>query len=364
MTQRTICLTVTTDLTYDQRMIRICTALSEAGHSVTLIGRILPDSAPLSDNLYQQKRLKCWCNKGKLFYIEYTIRLFFFLILHKSFQIYTAIDLDTILPCLFISKLKGAKLYYDAHEYFTETPEVERRPFIKKIWQYIAKYSIPKAKMAYTVSPSLVEIFQSNYNIDFGLVMNMPFMKSNLTFEKPIEKVILYQGAINEGRGLESLVESMKEIKAQCWIIGDGDIVNQLKNKVNFLELQEKVKFLGKKSPLELDILTQQATIGINLIDKRSLSYYYSLANKFFDYVQFEIPQISMNYPDYAALNNVYEVGILVNDLEVNTLVHNINEILNNTELYEKHQSNCRKAKVIWNWDIEKLKLLEIYGKV
>ena len=110
---RIVC-TVTNDLNYDQRMIRICTSLTGAGYEVLLVGRRKRNSLPLKEKSFKQKRLFCFFEKGKLFYAEYNIRLFFFLLFVKL-DVICAIDLDTILPCLMISKLRSKKRVYDAH---------------------------------------------------------------------------------------------------------------------------------------------------------------------------------------------------------------------------------------------------------
>ena len=68
--------TVTNELNYDQRMIRICSSLSMNGYLVTLIGRENNNSPKLTQQTFQQKRLFCFFNKGKWFYIEYKIFLF------------------------------------------------------------------------------------------------------------------------------------------------------------------------------------------------------------------------------------------------------------------------------------------------
>jgi hypothetical protein len=98
-----IIFTVTNDLNHDQRMIRICTALA-ANYDVHLIGRVLPHSKPIVNQSFTQHRLNVWFQKGKLFYAEYNIRLFFFL-LKKQFDMVCGIDLDTILPCYLVSKI-------------------------------------------------------------------------------------------------------------------------------------------------------------------------------------------------------------------------------------------------------------------
>ena len=58
---------VTTDITYDQRMIRICTSLAKAGYKITLIGRKMKTSVPLIEQSFKQKRIRCFFEKGKLF---------------------------------------------------------------------------------------------------------------------------------------------------------------------------------------------------------------------------------------------------------------------------------------------------------
>ncbi|MEO1714615.1 MAG: glycosyltransferase, partial [Bacteroidota bacterium] len=63
--------TVTNDLNYDQRMIRICSTLQSAGYQVRLIGRKKSDSTALVNRSFEQHRLFCFFQHGKFFYIEY-----------------------------------------------------------------------------------------------------------------------------------------------------------------------------------------------------------------------------------------------------------------------------------------------------
>ncbi|RYZ21730.1 MAG: glycosyltransferase, partial [Chitinophagaceae bacterium] len=87
-----IVLTVTNDLTYDQRMQRICGTLAEAGYNVTLVGRRRRGSLPLRERNYAQKRLPCFFERGPLFYAFYNLRLFLYLLFLKTDGI-CAIDL-------------------------------------------------------------------------------------------------------------------------------------------------------------------------------------------------------------------------------------------------------------------------------
>ena len=145
-----IVFTVTNDLTYDQRMNRICSTLQAAGYDITLIGFMKKRSVKLEQKPYKQIRLNLFFVKGKLFYLEYNFRLFWYLIFNK-YDIYTGIDLDTLLPVYLNAKIKGKPCVYDAHEYFTELPEIVARPLIKKMWIKLEKFLLPKIKYNYTV---------------------------------------------------------------------------------------------------------------------------------------------------------------------------------------------------------------------
>ena len=152
-----IIFTVTNDLSYDQRMQRICTSLSANGYQVLLVGRSLPTSIPLINQSFHQKRISCFFKKGIGFYTEYNIRLLWFYLFAKT-KVYGAIDLDTILPNLFASKLFGKKRMYDAHELFTEQKEIVTRNLVHRCWLMIEKYAVPKFKHGYTVNNFIKEL--------------------------------------------------------------------------------------------------------------------------------------------------------------------------------------------------------------
>lgn len=166
--------TVTNDLSYDQRMIRICSSLASTGYDVLLVGRKLKDSPELIRIGFHQKRLRCLSTKGKSFYIEYNLRLFFFLLFRKA-DLVCAVDLDTILPCYFVSRLKGIKRVYDAHELFCEMKEIVSRPFIYKIWKRIEQFAVPKFKHGYTVNQILSNEFKKCMETTMRLSEICPF---------------------------------------------------------------------------------------------------------------------------------------------------------------------------------------------
>ena len=354
--------TVTNDLSYDQRMQRICGTLADAGYDVLLVGRKLKTSLPLLKTNYGQQRLKCWFNKGKLFYSEFNVRLFIFL-LFKKMDCICAIDLDTILPCYYIAKLKGVKRVYDAHEYFSQLDEVVSRPKIYRFWHRIEKRLIPKFKNGYTVCDSLAEEFKKNYNANYKVVRNVPsFNDSNEQIRS--EDVILYQGAVNKGRGLDKLALAMKTINAKLWVCGNGNFMDEMRSVVQANDLPGKVVFFGMLPPEELKKKTAQAYIAVNPFERTGLNQYLSLSNKFFDYIHAGIPQVTMNYPEYKKINVQFRIAELIDGLDPETIANAINKILNNKELYLQLKQNCFVAKQELNWQKEKDKLLNFYEEL
>jgi hypothetical protein len=188
-------------------MQRICSTMQRNGYDVLLVGRTRPDSAGLVQRTFRQHRIVCWFTKGAAFYAEYNIRLFFFLLFAKC-SVISAVDADTLLACALASNAKK-KLVFDAHEYFTEVPELTGRDAIKKIWQRVLDYGVKKAVACYTVGPELGRLFSEQYGKKFEVVYNMPERKTVPENNQP-GRVVLYQGDLNEGRGLEETIEAMK----------------------------------------------------------------------------------------------------------------------------------------------------------
>jgi len=360
---------VTNDLSYDQRMIRICNSLATYGFEVLLVGRIKPQSIPLTDQKFQQIRFNLWFNKGKLFYLAYNIRLFFFLLMNR-FDIVGPVDLDTLLPCFLVAKLKKKPCVFDAHEYFTEVPEVVNRPLTKRIWECLGNWIIPHLKHAYTVSSTLQELFSKKYNVAFGLIRNIS-VKSDEIPEKssPVKSInkpiILYQGVLNEGRGLEQMISAMQKIpNAEFWLAGEGDLSNTLRKLVKDLALEDRIIFWGYLSPIELKSITKKATIGLNLLENKGLSYYFSLANKTFDYIHAELPAIHPNFPEYQSINKKFEIGVLVANLKEETLINAIQKLLLNEKYYKQIKANCLTAQSTYNWGKEANKLIKYYQHI
>lgn len=363
--RKRLCFSVTNDLSYDQRMIRICTSLSQHGYEVLLVGRQKSTSPPLAAQAFRQKRLHCWFQQGFAFYAEFNVRLLLYL-LFLPVDILCAIDLDTIIPNLIVSKWRNKTRVYDAHEYFTEVPEVVRRPTVQKVWEKIGQWAIPQFPYCYTVAEGLAEVMSKQYQRPFQVIRNVPVLTSALPPPPAREPfILLYQGVLNEGRGLEVMIKAMPQLdNALLWLAGEGDLSRSLRQLSRELAVEDRVVFLGYLSPTELRRVTPTAHLGLNLLENRGLSYYFSLANKAFDYIQAGLPSLQMNFPAYRALQDRYQVFHLLDNLTVSSVVEAVNGLRWSDERYETLRQHCLAARQELHWGAEEKKLLQFYSSI
>ena len=351
---------MTNDLVYDQRMQRICTSVANAGYDVLLIGRKLKNSKQLKDEAYQQKRIFCFFNAGKLFYLEYNLRLFFSLLFTMA-DCYCAIDLDTILPNYFVSSIKGKKRVYDAHELFTEQKEIVTRPGIKKIWMAIERFAVPKFPDGYTVNDFIVKELKIRYGVHYDIVRNLPKLNRIIPIANSCDPFIIYQGAVNEGRSFETLIPAMKLVNARLVICGNGNFFEQVKQLIKTLHLEDKVELKGMVPPDELKKITPKASVAVMLFENNGLNQYQSLANRFFDYIMAGVPQVCVNYPQYKTINDEYHIAELIEDNAVETIAKALNNLLKDTVKHNEIRENCLSARERLNWENEEMTLIDFY---
>jgi len=315
--------------------------------------------------------MKLMAEKGPLFYALFNFRLFWFLLFRKA-TIFVANDLDTLLPNVFVSRLKGRKLVYDSHEFFTEVPELIQRPKVQQIWKRIERFCLPKVKMAITVNHSIRDKYESLYNIPFKVVRNVSpkfiptVIKSKEELGLPEKPILIMQGAgLNIDRGVDLMIKAMPFVQnAALTIVGDGDVIPEMKVLVKQLGLEEKVLFFGKRPYAELMQYTANATLGLSFDQPTNPNYLYSLPNKVFDYIHTATPVLCSNVIEVKRLVEEYNIGEVVYDFSPEKLAAQIEQILSNPEQLDEWRSNCKKASALEHWDKEVQQLEEFYPKV
>ena len=359
-----IIIAVTNDLVTDQRVDKIAQFLIAEKAKVILVGRKLKKSLPLKSRSYNTFRFCLLFNKGPLFYAEYNIRLFFYLVF-RQFDVAVANDLDTLPANFLATKLKKKKLVYDSHEYFTEVPELVNRPRVKKIWQSLEKKMLPHIKHAYTVSQPIADAYNRLYNIKMDVIYNYPYLNKQKEIHQtdlPDKNIIIYQGVLNKGRGLENLIAAMQYIdQAALVLVGDGDIAQTLNQQTEKLNLQERVIFTGRIPLEKVYSYTIKANIGVSLEENMGLNYYYAMPNKLFDYIHANVPVLVSALPEMENVVKKYDIGMVADNNYPKKLALLFNYMLAEEDKRSLWKKNLKIAAEELCWEKEEQKLKAIY---
>ncbi|MBS1546744.1 MAG: glycosyltransferase [Bacteroidetes bacterium] len=340
--QRAI-VSVTNDLATDNRVHRTCTVLQELGYDVLLVGRKLPGSLPL-ERPYGTRRMRLLFNKGPLFYVEYNLRLFFLLLAVPAGSpspvpagsrqtmppansgpcagtVFFSNDLDTLLPNFLAARIRGKRLVYDTHEFFTEVPELVQRPRVRAVWLAIERWIFPKLRTVITVNQSIADAYKQRYGKELHVVRNIPMprelglLPSREALDLPADKPILVlQGSgINVDRGAEEAVLAMQSLPdCLLLIIGGGDAWPVLQRLVNEHALEDRVRLMGKMPYARMMDYTRNADLGLTLDKDTNLNYRFSLPNKLFDYMHAGIPVLATDLPEVAAIVRGNDCGVVL----------------------------------------------------
>lgn len=361
-----ILLAVTNDLITDYRVHRTATTLQSMGFEVTLVGSIFRDKSELK-RPYLVHRLEMFFRNGRLFYFEFNIRLFLFA-LKGRFDVFVANGLGALPGIGITAILKGKPFVYDSYDLSTESAEMIGKPFGRWFWRVIERSLIRKARHVYTISESIAIYLEAKYKISVDLVRNTPEFHPIKNFPPEYRlvheglKVLIYQGAVNKGRGLELIINAMKFLpEAMFFIVGEGEEEKELEKLVLNTSLYNRVIFYGRVPFEELKFLTMQADLGLSAEEDICLNYRYSLPNKLFDYIHAGIPVLVSGMPEMEKIVVERQIGKIITNRSPEKLAAKIRAMLTDDESVKQWRANAIETAKEFNWCNEKKKVIEIY---
>ena len=422
--KKNICMFVWNHFTNDARVMRECTALSEAGYNVDLIcihdhnDKTMPFEEKMNEGftvtrvrrypvtvLFMQKLLNlvkrnkvvavllflCWLVSLYVFPIMTAILSFLLFALLKSklkklfinaciivrmimkgrqkhYDIYHANDLNTLPQGYVCAKLrfKRKKLIYDSHEVQTS------RTGYGSIHGLMEKYFIRKIDAMIVENHTRAKYNEELYGFYPNVIHNYPFLttvqpENKIDLHRMLqlpkdEKILLYQGGIQTGRGLDKLIEAVPHIKeGTVVLIGDGKIKPMLIQKVKEMKLEDRVKFLPKVPLKDLPSYTVNAYLGFQILNNVCFNHYSASSNKLFEYMMAGVPVVACSFPEIQRVVEGENVGICVDSHNPLEIARAVNELTQNQEKRDFYSVNTVHARQKYNWDLEKKNLLNIY---
>ena len=363
-----VIISVSSDIVTDQRVLKMAGVINEADCDVIILGRILPDSLPVDDLPFRIMRFRMIFKKGFLFYKWLNIRILFYLLFHRA-DILVANDLDTLLPNYIISRFKRIELIFDSHEYFTGVPELADRKFVRCVWKYLERKTVPALDHVITVNELIADLYRKEYNIEPVVVRNLSQMpvvdpvNRNLFCSDNDSLLLVHQGTWNnESRGLDELLEAVRITNGiHLMVIGKGASLDALKSKIKIDEYSNRVTFLPHMKWEEMMSYTKAADIGFSLEKGDSLSYRFSLPNKVFEYISAGVALITSGQPEVKKIIDEFNCGISIDSNNPGLISEALVLLRDNRNLLKRLKDNSRKAAAMLNWDTEKEKVRSIY---
>jgi len=288
------------------------------------------------------------------------------------YDIYHSNDLNTLLQGYICSKWRPGKkkLIYDSHEVQTS-----RTGYDSKIYGKIEAFLIKKIDAMIVENHTRAKYNENLYGFYPYVVHNYPFkwdldeteiISIHKIFRLPKEeKILLYQGGIQIGRGLDKLIKAAPLFKEGTLVlIGDGRIKPELERMVEEMNLQHKVKFLPKVPLEDLPKYTRNAYLGFQVLNNVCFNHYSASSNKLFEYIMSHVPVVACSFPEIKRVVENEGVGLCVDSHDHVEIANAVNFLMENQLLRNTMSENCRAARLKYNWEEEKSNFLTVYQEV
>lgn len=280
-------------------------------------------------------------------------------------------DVNTLPTAWLAACLARARLIYDAHEISTSR---EGYNSFRTLVGWVEKHLMPRAHGTITTTEARAKFFARAYKVARPVVLqNRP------RFQVPVESdrlrralglqndwpIVLYQGGVQQGRGLERLVSVVSGVPEAYFVfVGSGRLDATLRRMVTELKLTERVHFIPTVPLAELHSYTSSADVGVQPIENTCLNHFTTDSNKLFEYVQAGLPVIASDLPEIRRVVREHDLGVLITPGDSAALEAALNELVGNAAQRTHLRERAERAAQTLSWEAQEHQLVELYQRV
>lgn len=265
---------------------------------------------------------------------------------------------------------RNSKLIYDSYEINSQKSGVaNNNRVISRVIEFFERFLLNKIESMIVVSHAAKEYFIDKYDFKkISVITNVP---NNLVVSSIYEAEkfnVMYIGSFTTDRGIEEFILSGKYLmnyNINLLLQGFGGYENELRLLVEENNLSQNVQFIEPVDPENIiNEIKRNAKIGVVLTKPTSLNHKLTVSNKLFDYINAEVPVIMSDVREHNYINEVYNVGEIVRDINPESIAKSIIKMYHDKIKYEKYRTNTIKAAKVLNWENEEIKLEIIYNQI
>jgi glycosyltransferase involved in cell wall biosynthesis len=167
------------------------------------------------------------------------------------------------------------------------------------------------------------------------------------------KKTIIYVGRLIYAKGVQDLLDAVKDLNVNVWLIGEGEYKKRLMQLCS--ESRSKIKFLGQKNPEEIAKLLSQADIFVNP------SYAEGLPTSVLEAGASGLPIIATDVGGTKEIIEDGNNGFLIKPHDTALLKDKINLLLDDSRLCERFSKNIQlKVKKEFDWKNTRISFLDM----
>jgi glycosyltransferase involved in cell wall biosynthesis len=346
-----------------------CVSLSKAGYDVTLV---IPNEQDEIRNTIRIKAIKKR-TQGRIIRMTLTVLDVLRKALKQHADIYHFHDPELIPIALLLKVLRKTKVIYDVHEDYPRAmlSRYYLSPVVRRLTSFafekFEEFAIQYFDAVISATPVITKRFEK-LNKNTFTVQNFPILDELYTGEtvswEKRSNHLVYIGAINILRGIKEMVgaTALASKKTAIELNLAGNFSPQsLQNEISSMDGWQKTNYLGYLSRGKVTQLLGQVKIGLVLIHPEP-QYQVSYPVKLFEYMSAGIPVIASDFPLWRKIVDGAACGLLVDPKKTDEIAKAILFLFENPDRAETMGKQGRRAvKEKYNWDLEKIKLIELY---
>jgi glycosyltransferase involved in cell wall biosynthesis len=373
-----VCMLLHKSVAHDTRVLREATALSAAGHEVTVVhlpppgaaddlGGLPFDLVPATSRGSRQRlphAARLGVEAARLARRAASLRP----------DVVHAHDAAMLLPGLLAARRSGAKLVYDSHELATGVP------YRGRAWAAVVtgaeRLGAPRADAVIAVSDGIAARLGERYRLRRppAVIRNLPDLPppgavpaADLRGELGIDDapLVLHQGAVAAGRGCATLLRALLFLPtAHLLFLGaEGPYAERLLALAGECGVAARTHLLGPVPPKALLSHTAQADVGVSLLEDSCENHRLALPNKLFEYVAAGLPVVIADLPEAAKLVRERGVGWCADPSDPESVAAALRTALAQQD-DEGLRERLRQAALELSWEREKHRLLAVYEEL